>query len=787
MTDCLVIGYNEGKFEEDVKRMKAMGEDSISFKDFNLGYITHQNKNYRALDAMTHFHYEGSTKQKRVFHNADVLWQVIMYLGTYLSKNNFSFDYVNLFHFEKEKLKQKLQKEDIKAIVVTTTIYVSVHPVLEVIEFIRKYNKTAKIIVGGPYISKQCEEVDVSTNQSMFKLIDADFYINSLEGEKTLVELLRQIKGDEKYSEVNNIAYRDGEEYIFTSTSSEGNSLEDNMIDFSLFPKQEIGKTINIRTAKSCPFSCAYCGFPLRAEKYSYISVERVEKELNELKALGCIEYINFIDDTFNIPKTRYKEILRMMIKNKYNFKWYSFYRCDFGDEETIRLMKEAGCIGAFLGVESANDGILKTMNKTSRVKDYLKAIKTLQEEEIMIFVSTIIGFPGETYKTAMETMDFIEATKPDFFRPQIFWSDPLTPIWQKREKYGLKGLGFNWVHNTMDAKTAYDLFEENFLSVENSLWAPDPGFNAYGMYYLMERGMKIGQVKDFLRGFNTIVKEQILFPHQKDISMDLLKSFSNICKYDVNKDIDMTPINILAGSEYKKAKEYWLKQLEEGNWSFKKKSSSLSQITSTSSMLYDDLKDLKDEDLTNVLLSTYSVLLSKLFAIEDISLAVANNHVNTIPILLHIDDSNEISSIIQKMDYKLKNGSIHSLYGINILKSSERMKLQNATSPSFSFAYIEGCGDLDKLENRLTLDKKLCNDIGMIMYVNKAKGNIEIKFKYTEEWLYNETIDQIGEYFETIFNEMKAISQKSVGEISITMRKEDSWINEIKNQEFNF
>ncbi len=783
MTDCLIVGYNDGSFEEEVKRMKAMGEESISFKDFNLGFITHQNKNYRALDALTHFHYKDKAGQKRVFHNADVLWQVIMYLGTYLTRNGLNFDYVNLFHFQKEKLREKLEKEDITAIVVTTTIYVSVHPILEVVDFIRKYNKTAKIIVGGPYISKQCEEVDVSTNQSMFKLIDADFYVNSLEGEKTIVQLLKEIKGKGRYELVDNIAYRDGDDYIFTSTSREGNSLEENMIDFSLFPTEDIGKTVNIRTSKSCPFSCAYCGFPLRAEKYSYISVERIEKELNSLKQLNCIEYINFIDDTFNIPKNRFKDILRMMIRNKYKFKWYSFYRCDFGDEETIRLMKEAGCIGVFLGVESANDDILKNMNKTSRVKDYLKAINTLQEEGILIFASTIIGFPGETYHTAKQTMDFIEDTKPDFFRPQIFWSDPLTPIWQKRDGYGLKGLGFNWVHNTMDAKTAYDIFEETFLSVENSIWVPDPGFNAYGMYYLLERGMSIEQVKIFLKCFNSIVKQKILFPNQTDIPTDLLKSFSSICKYDEAKQPDMKCIDMLSGFRYKKAKEYWLEQLNEVKSDTKKKFSGALKLLQVKSVVLEpsQYNNLKAQDFTAAFLTAYSILISKLFISESVCIAVLPAGERLTPMLLKLDDNDTIQNFMQAVSCKLENGIRHNIYGFNILKSHALMKQQDCSCPAFEFAYIEDAFDNDSIG---------WDAAAFTMRIIKSTANIKIEFTYMEEALDADTANQIGEYFAAVLETVKLDKQVLIKDVSVSRIKkvqQEAWINDLKNQEFNF
>lgn len=74
------------------------------------------------------------------------------------------------------------------------------------------------------------------------------------------------------------------------------------------------------------------------------MSVACVERELDAIKAAGTATHLYFMDDTFNVPKKRFQEILRMMIRNQYNFKWKSFYRSDHGDEETIALMQESGC-----------------------------------------------------------------------------------------------------------------------------------------------------------------------------------------------------------------------------------------------------------------------------------------------------------------------------------------------------------------------------------------------------------------------------------------------------------
>src|SRR4029078_1736945 len=101
---------------------------------------------------------------------------------------------------------------------------------------------------------------------------------------------------------------------------------------------------VTLRTAKSCPFSCSFCGFPQRAGKYKYLGVELLEKELDDIRNIGTVTTLTFLDDTFNVPKERFKEILRMMIRNNYGFKWNSFFRSDHGDDEHIVMLGHTGC-----------------------------------------------------------------------------------------------------------------------------------------------------------------------------------------------------------------------------------------------------------------------------------------------------------------------------------------------------------------------------------------------------------------------------------------------------------
>jgi len=521
MTDCLLIGFNDYDFGKTVQAIRGNDESSGAYRDLNLAFIELDGQARRAMDILNEVNATG----EKPYHNADFLWPVILYLGSYLARRGYSFDYVNLFHLEKEKLRTKLLAGGIRSVAITTTLYVSPQPIIEIVSFVRECDPDVQIIIGGPYIASQAAMMDDDSLRQLFAYLDGDLYVIGAEGEGALVEILKVLRGEGSFDAVRNIAYRGETGFVLSGRETEENPLEDNPVDYQLFPKAEIGEFLSIRTAKSCPFACAFCGFAERAGKYKYLDLAMVEKELDAIRDLGGVTTLTFLDDTFNVPKKRFREILQMMIDKDYGFRWNSFYRADHGDEETIRLMKAAGCEGVFLGVESGSDFILEAMNKTSRRKNYMTAIRLFREHGIVTHANLLVGFPGETEATVAETISLIEEACPDFFRAQLWYCDPITPIWQQKEKFGIRDFAFNWSHNTMDFRTASRLVERMFLSVRNSIWLPQQGFELWSVFYLQRKGFSLAQVKGFVRAFNDAIREKLIFPDAREPSPQLIEN----------------------------------------------------------------------------------------------------------------------------------------------------------------------------------------------------------------------------------------------------------------------
>jgi len=793
MIDCLLIGLNDTNFEDYVDMVRCMGVSSGAFKDLNTSFIEYKGKPYRALDILSHFYFQQGNGAIRPFHNADFLWPTILYLGTYLTRRGFSFDYVNLFQQEKQKLRSKLEHNEVLTVAITTTLYVSSHPILEIISFIRQITKKVKIIVGGPYIFNLTGVRDPESVRDQLKYMGADIYVISQEGEKALVDILGALKNGRSLDNICNIGYQKDGGYVVTPAVRENNPLEENMVDYSLFPKEDIGEFISLWTSKSCPFSCAFCGFPQRAGRYVFLDVDMVECVLNRIRDVGNITTATFLDDTLNVPKERFKSILRMMIRNRYGFRWNCFFRCDNSDEETITLMAAAGCEGVVLGVESGNNEMLKRMNKASKKEDYLKAIPLLKQAGIIVYAGIIIGFPGETEETAVESMDLIEEAKPDFFRAQLWYCDPLTPIWKKRGEYGIRGSAFHWSHDTMNSETAAALVQDCFLRAKDSLWLPQYGFELWSVFYLMRRGMTLTQVKNFINCFNATIKEKLLFPKKNEIGDILCRSLRESCQYDKHDKPDLNPVTRLSGSRYAAAEAFWanegrqldsvfdLEVMRDGGVDSLDREEEVVSLT-----FFDGLLDLEgcvaNVSPCQIILSAYSVLLSRLSGQETVAVLFSTSdweEGHVIPIWLSPSWDRSFEKYVLDTQEKMQQAREYARYASYFFSSSRWMKKQGIPATRFEVGCVHHkvCDDFkiqdrsEEMKEAAFLDNRKAK---LLLEIYEQGKRFNMVFTYKVGSVGATSIKDAGSSFLSLLNVVLTNKQVLIGEIDFALSKMD-------------
>ncbi|SCL27404.1 radical SAM P-methyltransferase, PhpK family [Micromonospora pallida] len=522
--DCVVIGYNSGDFDEYRVMCERAGSDSPEMQIYRKEHLVVDGTAMSWMDAFSTHRAETTGRRDR-YHVGEVYNLASVYLCSNLRRQGLSADSVSLFDAERDRLTELLAQRP-AVVAVTTTFYVTILPVLPVVEFVRAHSPESHIVVGGPLIDNLCRDGITEQTQDFLLAMGADSYIQESQGEHALGALCHAVRAGRPVDDVDNlIVHRDGR-WTMTRRRQENNDLDLCSIDWTGFDPRLIGRTAQVRTARSCAFKCSFCDYPSRAGALTTASIDTVRRELRQLAELG-VGNVVFVDDTFNVPPKRFKQLCQMMIDEDLGLNWYSYFRCSNArDEEAFDLAAASGCTGVFLGIESGDDTVLRSMQKKAQDDQYRTGIHRLKERGITTFASVLVGFPTETERTVRNTVDFLNETAPDFWRAQAWWANPRSPVYRNTELYGITGAGYSWSHHTMTSAEAAAQTDVMFDAVTESVWLPLYDFDFWSLPYLQGKGLEAEALKPLLRTTQKLMSERDR-TGRSDTVRDLEKQFA--------------------------------------------------------------------------------------------------------------------------------------------------------------------------------------------------------------------------------------------------------------------
>jgi p-methyltransferase len=496
--DCVIVGYNEGSLTEQLERTAPLRAHSGGYKQLLVNSVRFNGRRMRYFELLNET-VRAATGVPGRYHVAKLPSLGVYYLTNYLRAHGVSAEYVNFFNEERDHFRDLLRHAP-RAVAITTTFYFEAQPIQEIADFVREHSPSTKIIVGGPHIFNVCNDHCEDMRDALLEEIGADVYVFDSQGELTLTRVCQELKRPHPdLSRIPNVIQPAPDGTMrWGPREIEHNDLNADAVDWSRFDSTLLTPTVQARTARSCAYKCAFCRYPVMAGDLDLASLETVERELDTLARMG-VSHILFIDDTFNIPLKRFKDICRLMIRKQYGFRWFSYFRCANADHESFDLMAQAGCAGVFLGIESADDGVLKVMNKVATAAKYLQGIQALNSRGIITYASFIIGHPSETEDSAMKTLAFIDEAKPAFYGLEAFFYDPKVPIGRRADEFGMKGSGYAWKHNTMDWQRAFSIVENGHRTIGASTMLPLASFDVWSVAYLIGQGFTREQLQRFL------------------------------------------------------------------------------------------------------------------------------------------------------------------------------------------------------------------------------------------------------------------------------------------------
>ena len=193
---------------------------------------------------------------------------------------------------------------------------------------------------------------------------------------------------------------------------------------------------IHAITSRGCAHTCTYCNTNLFNKRVRFHSAAYVIELIRYLMSMGFRE-LSFEDDNFTANRKRLHEVCNYLISNEIGLHWSVNARIDTVDEDTLRLMKRAGCWYISYGIESGSEETLRRINKNLKKEQISRIVEITRAVGIEAKGFFIIGFPWETPELVNETMSFaLELRLSDV---NVFPLTPFrgTPIYQEAKESG--------------------------------------------------------------------------------------------------------------------------------------------------------------------------------------------------------------------------------------------------------------------------------------------------------------------------------------------------------------
>ena len=390
---------------------------------------------------------------------------------------------------------------------------------LEVCKRIKQISPETKILLGGPEVSYEYDDV-IANNY-----ID---YIIVGEGEIPFEEFAANYPSIEN---VPNLVYKKENEVVFNAQNIQFNinRLEcrnpyqyDNPADLEK-------KVCYIETSRGCPYKCEFCLASLD-NKMRYLPMETIKENLLYLMKHG--KTIKFLDRTFNIKRDFTIELFQFILDHYREGNVFQFeITADIVHPDIIKFINEKVPKNLFrfeIGIQTVNQ---QSNREVSRKQNFEKTSNVINQlkDRIEMHLDLIVGLPLEYIDDLKFSFEETFKLYPPELQLGFLKFLKGTPVRQKYENYGYH----------FDQLPPYQIIKSDFLS-EKDLENITALENALEIYWNKPRTPEalkyIAQnysIFDFLMGLGQYFEQHHLF-HKHTLNdvfqtiFDFAKTFTN-------------------------------------------------------------------------------------------------------------------------------------------------------------------------------------------------------------------------------------------------------------------
>ena len=247
------------------------------------------------------------------------------------------------------------------------------------------------------------------------------------EGEDVMIALCRRMEEGRPPDDLRGLWVRRRDGTIVRNPPAEVIADLDSLPypDREIFPAENLNdpSRLVVMASRGCPYNCAYCCnqalrelYGARKEYMRFRSVDHVLGEIEQaLRHYGIITRIAFDDDILPLRKEWFRRFAQEY-RRRVGMPFLCNLRANLVDDETVELLREAGCQEVALGVESGSERVLNEVLCRHLSKEQIaSAFERLVRCGIRVHSYNMVGIPTETLGECLETVKFNARVKSDW------------------------------------------------------------------------------------------------------------------------------------------------------------------------------------------------------------------------------------------------------------------------------------------------------------------------------------------------------------------------------------
>jgi radical SAM superfamily enzyme YgiQ (UPF0313 family) len=167
------------------------------------------------------------------------------------------------------------------------------------------------------------------------------------------------------------------------------------------------GITLPMLSSRGCPYTCGYCPYLVNS-RYRARTPENVVAEIEHLVRRYGIKGITFRDPVFTYDRKRALEISELILRQGLDIRYGIEARTDKLDEELLRALHRSGLRSVEIGIESANEKVLReNLRKAPGKEQQEKMVAACHRLGIRVIGNYILGLSNDTVEGVHQTVNY--------------------------------------------------------------------------------------------------------------------------------------------------------------------------------------------------------------------------------------------------------------------------------------------------------------------------------------------------------------------------------------------